>query len=224
MFVTRSVRLRTSRAHTAMAVLTLALGIGANAAVFNLANWLIFRPLPGVQAQDRLVAAGFGTADGVRSGVSFVDFQVIRDGAPALRAFAGYQSFALHVAPEDGSPRRVDAEVVTGCVFRRARRRRSPSDAALTAAEGTSPGAAPAAVISHRALDARFRRRAGRGRPDAPVNSHPFTVIGVTARGFHGASRTGATDLWLPLAQHRRAIPQFPRTCSRIGNHACFSV
>ena len=203
--------LRAHRAHTAMAVLTLAIGIGANAAVFNLANWLIFRPLPGVRAQDRLIAAGFGSADGVRSGVSFVDFRALRDGAPALRAFAGYQSFALHVAPKGGSPRRIAGEVVTGSYF-------DVLEGAVafgrgfTAAEGTNPDAAPVAVISHR-----IWTRELAAAPDAVgrtilVNSHPFAVIGVTTRGFHGASRTGATDIWVPIAQHRRAIPQYPRT------------
>ena len=203
--------LRAHRAHTIMAVLTLALGIGANAAVFNLANWLIFRPLPGVHAQDRLVAIGFGSAEGARGGVSFVDFQTLRDGAPALEAVSGYQSFALHVAPLGGASRRVDAEVVTGSYF-------DVLDGAVgfgrgfTSAEGTNPDATPVAVISHRAWIREFA-----GAPDVigrtvVVNSHPFTVIGVTRKGFHGASRTGATDLWVPIAQHRLAIPQYPRT------------
>ena len=203
--------LRANRTHTVVTVLTLALGIGANAAVFNLANWLIFRPLPGVHAQDRLVAIGFGSAEGVRSGVSVVDFETLRAGAPALQALAGYQSFALHVAPKDGLPARVDAEVVTGGYFdvlagAVARGRGFSID------EGRNPDVAPVAVISHRLWTRDFS-----GTPDVLggtvlVNSHPFTVIGVTAPGFHGASRTGATDVWVPIAQHRFAIPQYPRT------------
>jgi predicted permease len=203
--------LRAHRGHTAMAVLTLALGIGANAAVFNLANWLIIRPLPGVRAQERLVAIGFGTPEGARGGISFIDYQTIRGGTPALEAFGGFQSFALHVAQQGGSARRLDAEVVTGSYFdvlagavTRGR--------GFTSAEGADAGQPPVAVVSHR-----LWRRDFAGAPDVLgrailVNGHPFTVIGVTAPGFHGASRTGAVDLWVPIAQHRLAIPQFPRT------------
>ena len=207
--------LRANRAHTAMAVLTLALGIGANAAVFNLANWLIFRPLPGVQAQERLVAVGFGTPEGARGGISFIDYEAIRDGTPALEAFSGFQSFALHVARDGaqngGTARRLDAEVVTGSYFdvlsgavTRGR--------GFTASEGTDAGQPPVVVVSHRIWTRDFAGAADVLGRTILVNGHPFTVIGVTARGFHGASRTGAVDLWVPIAQHRQAIPQFPRT------------
>ena len=106
--------LRAQPGYTATAALTLALGIGANTAVFNLANWLLFRPVPGVVRQDRLVSIGFGSANAVRGGVSYVDFETLRKGTFALKALAGYQSFALHVAPPGGSPQRLDAEIVTG--------------------------------------------------------------------------------------------------------------
>src|SRR6185295_6151246 len=75
-----------------------------------------------------------------------------------------------------------------------------------------NPGAAPVAIISHRLWTRDFS-----GAPDVvgrtlTVNGHAFTVIGVTARAFHGASRTEATDVWVPLAQHRLAVPQYSRT------------
>ncbi|HEY7474290.1 MAG TPA: ADOP family duplicated permease [Vicinamibacterales bacterium] len=203
--------LRAHPGYTAIAALTLTLGIGANAAVFNLANWLVFRPLPGVRAQDRLVAIGFGTPEGVRGGVSFVDFETLRAGTPALKALAAYQLLALHVAPGGGVPQRVDAEIATGAYF-------DVLDGAIalgrgwTADESANPGAPPVAVISHRLWTRGFA-----GTPDVigrtlTVNSHSFTVVGVTTRAFHGASRTDATDVWVPLAQHRLAVPQFPKT------------
>src|SRR5262245_19964492 len=61
--------LRAQPGYAVTTALTLALGIGANATVFNLANWLLLRPVPGVVGQDRLVAIGFGSADSVRIGV-----------------------------------------------------------------------------------------------------------------------------------------------------------
>ncbi|MGE5838087.1 MAG: ABC transporter permease, partial [Acidobacteriota bacterium] len=205
--------LRAQPGYTATAALTLALGIGANTAVFNLANWLLFRPVPGVVRQDRLVSIGFGSASGVqvRSGVSYVDFETLRNRTPALKSLAGYQSFALHIAPPGGSPQRLDAEVVTGAYFHvlegaLARGRGFSAD------EGSNPAAAPAAVISHRLWTRGFGSASDIiGRP-VLVNGHPFIVIGVTTRGFHGASLTGSTDLWVSVAQHTAAIPQYPRS------------
>ena len=143
--------LRAQPGYTATAALTLALGIGANTAVFNLANWLLFRPVPGVVRQDRLVSIGFGSVSGVqvRSGVSYVDFETLRTRTPALKSLAGYQVFALHIAPPGGSPQRLDAEVVTGTYF-------NVLDGAIAQGrgfspdEGSNPAATPAAVISHR--------------------------------------------------------------------------
>ncbi len=150
------------RGYAAMAALTLALGIGANAAVFNLANWLIFRPLPGVRAQDRLVAIGFGSPEGVRVGISVIDLDTLRAASPGLEALAGYQRFALHVAPAGGSPERIDAEVVTSKYF-------AVLDGAIargrafSADEGTNPGASPVAIISHRLWTREFGGACGRG-------------------------------------------------------------
>ena len=203
--------LRAQPGYAATAALTLALGIGANATVFNLANWLLLRPVPGVVRQDRLVAIGFGSADSVRIGVSYVDLETLRRNTAALKSLAGYQSFAFHVAAPGGTPQRLDAEVVSAGYF-------DVLNGAIAIGrpfsdeESASPAASPAAVISHR-----LWTRAFASTPDIVgrtllVNSHAFTVIGVTTGAFHGASLTGATDVWVPVAQHQAAIPQYPRT------------
>jgi predicted permease len=189
-------------------VLTLALGIGANTAVFNLANWLLLRPVPGVGAPEELVTVGFGS-DGARGPVAFLDVQALRAGVPALSSLAGYQAFELHVAATGGVPRRTNAEVVTGNYFDVL-----AGPVALgrgfTADEGVDPGLDAVAVVSHRLWQSAFG-----GTPEIlgrtlTVNSEPFTVVGVAARGFHGASRSGDVDLWVPIAQHARAVPTYP--------------
>jgi len=200
--------LLTNRGYALVTVLTLALGIGANTAVFTMANWLLLRPVPGIVNQHELVTIGFG-ADGARGPISVADLRAVADATPALDGLAGYEGVAIHVGVPGGSPQRLDAALVTASYFdvlagAVARGRGFTSD------EGRDPGRSPVAVISHR-----FWQSALGGSPDAVgrevvVNGVPFLVIGVTDAGFHGTSRSGSTDVWIPVAQHRLAVPALP--------------
>ena len=195
------------RSYAAAVVVTLALGIGANAAVFTVANWLLFRPLPGVADPDRLVTIGFGSADGTRLAVSIPDMQRLDD-APAIDAVAGYQSTSAHVAIEGGSARRVTAEVVTARYFDLIGR---PSPGrGFSEAEATNPSTPPVAVISHRLWMASFGGDPALVGRTIVVNRTPVTVVGIAARGFHGASLTASTDVWLPVTHVTLALPAFP--------------
>ena len=201
-----------NRGYASMAVVTLALGIGANAAVFNLANWLLLRPLPGVQAQGRLVTLTF-TAPGGQAfaPIAVADLEALRRGVAAFEGLAGYQSFALHIAPAGGQPRRVDADVVSGAYFD-VLRGAIASGRGFSIDEGQDPAAAPAAIVSHQYwLSDLGADPSVIGRSIA-INGHPFTVIGVTVRGFRGTTLGGATDVWVPIAQHRYVLPQYPST------------
>jgi hypothetical protein len=83
--------LRANPGYTLAAVLTLAIGIGANAAVFNLGHWLLLRPIPGIQNPDRLVSLSLMASD--RSGARFVsnpEVEALREGITGLTGLAAY--------------------------------------------------------------------------------------------------------------------------------------
>ena len=202
-------RLFADRSYTAVVSITLAVGLGAGAAVFTLANWLLLRPLPGVRDQDRLVTVGFGSSR-ARGPISLPDFTALRAGVPALEDAAGYQTFPLHVG-HAGAARRLDAEIVSDRYFdvlrgAIARGRGFSLDEAL------SPAAPATVVISHRLWRSDFGEDPSAIGRTIAVNGQPFTVIGITARGFHGATLSGGTDLWTPVGQHRLALPMYPAT------------
>jgi putative ABC transport system permease protein len=195
--------LRAHPGYAAAAVLTLALGIGANAAVFSLANWLLLRPIPGVQDPGALVTLTYTFGDAGTFAVSVPLLQSLESGAPALSGLTGYQQMPMNITPVGGgSPRRLVAEVVGGnyfAVLREVMARGRP----FTAAEGRELGGDPAVVIS----DRYWRNDLG-GDPGVVgrsllVNGERFTIAGVATRGFHGASRTSAADIWVPISQHR---------------------
>lgn len=198
------------RGYALGAILTLALGIGANASVFNLADWLLLRPVPGVTAQGALVTVGFGTAEGTRWPLSVPDLGRLQSSMTALSGLAGYQTFPLHVAPAGAVPERLDADVVSDNYF-------AVIGGAIAVGRGfddreRDPGAPPAAVISHRLWQRAFEGRADAIGQPVLVNGEPFTVVGIAVAGFHGATRSGSADLWVPVAQHRRAVPTYPES------------
>jgi putative ABC transport system permease protein len=201
--------LAANRGFALTALVTLALGIGANAAVFSLANWVLLRPVPGVADQSKLVTLGYGSG-GTRGPVAFEDFEALAAGMPALDSLAGYESFAMNIAHGSSTPRRLDGEVVTGRFF----------DVlggplalgrGFTVEEGRRPERAPVAVLSYRLWQGDFAGAPGIVGQAVAINGQPFTIVGVAARGFHGASLNGSADLWVPFAQYSLAVPNYPK-------------
>ncbi len=174
---------------TIVAVLSLGLGIGANAAIFGLIDALVLRPLPGVQDVDRVVEV----AD-----ESF-SYPAVRDFIAGAREaeLAGYSERALALNGVDASER-VEVVAVTGDYFGVLGVR--PLRGRALEARDDEPGAPLVAVLS----DATWRERFG-GDPavvgkDIVLNGQPFTVVGVAPRGFRG-SRLGTRPLaWLSVA------------------------
>lgn len=182
---------------TSVALLTLALGTGANAAVFNLVDALLFQPPAGVSAPSRVVTVFTSDfSSGQYGSSSYPDFLSIAAGVPALE----------RVAAEDGSlvaPVRASNEVERSRVSRVSGGFFSllgvatPIGRAITERD-TLPGAAPVAVVSDQ-----FWKRLLGARPVAgatiAINDKPFSVIGVAAAGFTSLDLGHATDIWIPL-------------------------
>jgi predicted permease len=185
-------------AFTAVAVLILALGIGANATIFSWVERILLTPLSGVADQGNLAVLQ-GTY-GQRKNLSmsypnFVDLRAARpDGFTDVMAFR-IVSAALRTG---GEPRRVFGELVTGNFFDvlgvRAALGRTLGDA-----DAKTPGGDLVAVIS----DALWRRSFGAdpaavGR-SVDVNGRPFTIVGVLPPDFHGSVAGLALDFFIPM-------------------------
>ena len=201
--------LRTQRLYAAVAIAILAVGIGANAAVFNLMNWLILRPVPGLARPAELITiTATGKTGSFMAPISVPNFEALRSGLTSLSGFAAYQSNPMHIAAPPATPRRVEAEVVSGNFFD-VLGGAIAAGRGFAADEGASPAAAATIVISHRLWRSDFAGRADIVGQTLVVNGKPTTVIGVAIEGFHGARLTGDADLWIPIAQHAIALPQY---------------
>jgi hypothetical protein len=174
---------------TTIAALTLALGIGANAAIFSVVNSVLLRPLA-VAQPERLVRIGRRT--------SFPNYRDLADGSEAFSAVAAHSVGQFNLGQGDAMSR-VMGELVTGNYF--------PTlgvHAALGRTFGTetdgAPGANPVAVVSHGLWRRRFGADAGLVGQTIVVNGRQCTVIGVMPEGFHGTWPLG----WAPKSGYRR--------------------
>jgi macrolide transport system ATP-binding/permease protein len=185
---------------TAVAVLTLAIGIGANAAIFSALNSTLLRPLP-VGEADRIV--GVFRADSQHSNageMSYPDFVDVRDRSEVLSGIAGHK--LAHVGLSDGgNTDLVWGELVTGNYFD-VLQVRPVVGRAFSPEEDRTPGTHPVAVISYDLWNRRFGGdRAIAGRV-VKINGRDFTVIGVAPQEFKGTKFALALDIWLPIMMH----------------------
>ncbi len=192
--------LRRTPGWTAVVVLTLALGIGLNSAVFSVVNAYLFRPLP-YPGADRLVFLGMSTPTlNLPHELSFPDFLDYRAERDVFEALAGYvmQAGALSVEGEDAE--RVMYEEVTanyftalGVAMRHGR--------GFAAGEDAVPGANPVLVLSHGFWRRRFAGDSGVIGRAVRIDGNPATIIGVAPPGFTGAQSLVQAHVWAPLNQ-----------------------
>ena len=187
---------------TAAVVLTLALGIGANTAVFSLVNATLFQHLP-VPDRDRLVYVYRG-ASGV---YSYPGYVWLRDGNQVLDAFAAWGGIVASLNTGDHAEL-VNGVIVTGNFFD-ILGIRAEQGRLITPTDDVKPGAHPVAVISHDYWQTRFA-----GAPDivgreVRLNGHPFTIVGVTPAGFPGPQPGNMRHLYVPIMM--QAIMRPPR-------------
>lgn len=209
-------------AFAAITILTLTLGIGANTAVFSLANWLMFRPVPGVERVDGLVTIRLE----LENARGFVTMTLPEVGAvgkvTGLSGAAGRNEIPLHIAAAGAIPARVNGEIVTSNYFAVLGQRLTLGRGFSTAED--DPGHADVVVISDRFWHETFGSDPNVLGRSVAVNGHPFTVVGVAAHGFRGPDRNGRADVWVPIASFRSSMPSYPATLLTGGASVFFSV
>ncbi len=190
---------------TAVVVITLALGIGANSAIFSAIDAILLRAAP-VADPSRVVSVYTSGSDARNqfSSSSYLDHLDLRDS----RAFAGLAAFAsIVLAFEDGGVvKQVTGEVVSGNYFDVLGVRIAPGRG-FVADEDRAGSPVRVAVASHS-----FWRRRLNATPAAigrtiTLNGNPFTVIGVTPAGFTAPTLGVAPDIWVPMALQPEVRP-----------------
>lgn len=191
--------LAASPVFTLTAITSLAIGIGASAATFSLADALILAPPAGVREPETLIDIGRSDEGQGFDNMSYPMFVYLRDHTRTLAAMSAVEITGgpLNLAA-DGRSERVFGKLVSGNYFDLLGARPALGRF-FVASEDREPDAHPVVVLSH---DFWMRRFAGDPSVlDRPLrlNNRDFAVVGVADDGFQGAAMIG-TDLWMPMA------------------------
>jgi predicted permease len=191
---------------TAIAVLSLAIGIGANATIFTVANAITLAPTPGVTAPEGLVDIG-RTTEG--QGFDTVSFQTYTDLRDQNDVFTGVYAVNLEPKPmslgTDAGAERVYAELVSAGYFDVLGLRPARGTFFRTSEEQVGRPLRKA-VLSHTFWVQRYQGSPSIvGRP-ITLNGEPFTVVGIAPERFRGTTVL-TPDLWVPLTAHVRGLP-----------------
>jgi predicted permease len=192
--------LRKSPGFTAVAVLTLALGIGANTAIFSLVDCIVLRPLP-IESPDRVVfLVSSVKGGGLTSAFPYPEFQDIR--AQTTNIFsdvAAAQVYQMDGVSWGTQSQPMWASYVTGNLFD-VLGIKPAAGRLLFPGEGSARGADPVLVISHSYWKSHFNADPDIVGQKVTVNRRPMTVVGVAPEGFRGLTSILDTQGYMPLA------------------------
>ena len=185
---------------TLIAVLTLAVGIGATATVFTWINGVLLSPLGGVADPSHLATLESVTAGGDFVPTSYLDYRDFRDHLKLFDGIAVSHPNAFSVGSEEHSDR-VWGELVSGNFFAVLGVKAEAGRLFLPSEYGDAEGQYPVAVISDRYWRAHFGADAHIVGTTIRINQHPLTVVGVADAAFHGSIPAAQFDLWVPYME-----------------------
>src|SRR6267142_1281710 len=202
--------LRKSPGFTAVAALTLALGIGANTAIFTIIDTLVLNPLPVARISELAAINTTQQKMGAQSGelqlLSFLNFKEFRETTHSFSHLLGHSNPMAITMTDEREPRRIFVELVTANYF---------DTLGLNpfmgrfffSSEDTTPGAAAVAVLGYSAWQSRFG-----GAPDIvgrtiKLNNTPFTIIGIGPKGFKGLYAVFGPDIWVTSMMAEQILP-----------------
>src|SRR5690242_4603756 len=200
-------QLRKARGFTLIAILTLALGIGANTAIFTVINTIFLHPLP-VHDPDHLMGI-FTTDQRNRGGLNTflpISQPNAKDVAERSQSFSSVMMFtgAGVSMTVEGKPQAFFAQLVSGNFF---------DVLGVQAALGRTfrpdegqQGAAGVIVLTQGVWERYFASNPNVIGKNVLLNGQGFTIVGVMPRGFKGTAAIGGPDMWVPMATHDQVL------------------
>jgi predicted permease len=191
--------LRHSPAFTLTAVVSIALGIGANAAIFTLLYAALWKPLPVAEPRQLYHFQRFGSLSGADNSFSYVLFQELQQtgqdfGQMFAKSGTGLRKFGV----PGGELERAVHESVSGNYFD-VLRIRPAAGRTLEPSDDSPQGGNNVAVLSYAFWERRFHGDTGVLGQIVLVDERPYTVVGIARQDFRGTDAEMSVDLWTPL-------------------------
>ena len=180
-----------------VAILTLALGIGANTAIFSLVNTVLLRSMP-VEQPGEVVAMNMRRKDDSMSAMSYPNYRDFRDRNEVLSGLLVYRFVPLSLS-RSGANERIWGYEVSGNYFDVLGVKPIHGRTFLPEEDKTRL-THPVVVFSYDGWQRRFAGDPNVVGTDVLINNHQFRVIGIAPEGFKGTEQIYAPELWLPIA------------------------
>jgi putative ABC transport system permease protein len=197
---------------TVAAVLSLALGIGANTTIFTLINAVLLHPLP---VDDPAELVSVFTTDERNSGgqlgflqLSPMNYRDLRDKNEVFSGLAAHAGLPLNITGGTGNPEQVFGEIVTGNYFGVLGARPLVGRVFLPE-EDKNPGERLVCVLGYGEWQKRFGGDPSIVGRTISLNEQQFTVVGVMPKGFKGTNAIGAPALWVPYMTYPQTVNGF---------------
>jgi putative ABC transport system permease protein len=205
--------LRTNPGFTAIVLITIALGIGANAAIFSVVNAVLLRPLPYARPERLVAVYQTNPNQGISSnGVSYLNFS---DWAAQARSFESLGAIRMHdfTLTGEGEPALVAAGTVTSNVF--GLLGSTPLIGRGLVPSDDAPDAVPVAILTEKLWRERFGSNPAVIGRTVNLDLRPFTIVGVMPALFKTPPSVPPAELWTPLSKD----PVFEDLRQRRGGH-----
>ncbi|HLJ44384.1 MAG TPA: ABC transporter permease [Bryobacteraceae bacterium] len=208
-------QLRRNPGFTVVAVVSLALGIGANTTIFSVLNAALLKSLPVPHPEELVMltdpessGTSIGNMGGDRTLLTYAEYAALRDHMITVSSLCATESQLDHlfVRVAGGPQEEVFGRLVTENYFVLFGVS-SAVGRVFTEADGTAVGADPYAVISYDYWQRRFAGSPSVIGTQIRLNGATLTVIGVASRGFHGEAIGRTPDIWMPMEMQPLVMP-----------------
>jgi predicted permease len=203
--------LRRSPLFAAVAILSLALGIGANTAIFTLIDQILLRKLPIKDPEQLVMLYQVGPHNGSNMGSRMHSYPIYQDYQQKAGPFAGVLARRLVAASVsvDNQTERVQAEMVSGNYFSLLGVRPALGRVFSSVEDDQVYNGHPSVVLSYDYWESRFARDPGVLGRKILVNNHPMTIVGVSAAGFVGIDPARSPQMRVPILMKRVMLPEW---------------
>jgi len=192
--------------YAGIAILTLALGIGANTTIFSWINSALLNPVPGLTNSSEVVSLTLSKPGNTPLGFTYPDIEALRDGQQSFSGIAAC-NFATMSLTGKGKPERVFG-MVTSANYFDVLGVRPVVGRGFLPAEDEKPGGAPVAVISYRLWQTHFGANPNIVGQAIEINEHSYSIVGVTPAAFQGSQTGVRTEIYIPIMMEEQVTPQ----------------